>query len=106
MMKTEVELTPQAASLLLGMRKDHPNLILLLDDTSCCSNSSVMARENKPSWPVDLLFEQDELKVYVNPVLTRSLKADRIIIDAIDFVDDSLSLETDYGKRLIMSIVK
>lgn len=38
------------------------------------------------------------------PTLERSLKAERIIIDALDFADDSLSLETDYGKRLIMLV--
>jgi len=33
------------------------------------------------------------------------LKATRIIIDAMDFADDSLSLETNYGKRFTMSTI-
>jgi hypothetical protein len=44
----------------------------------------------------------DGVKVFINPIL-QSLKAKEIIIDALDFADDSLSLETDCGKRLIMS---
>jgi hypothetical protein len=62
-----------------------------------------MARKGEPSWPVSLLAQVDGIMVFVNHVFERSLKADRILIDALDFVDDSLSLETDYGKRLIMS---
>ena len=79
-------------------------LVLLLDDTSCCSNGNVMLRESKPSWPVSLLTEIDRLRIFVNPILERNLKAKRITIDALDFADDSLSLETDYGKRLMMSV--
>jgi hypothetical protein len=62
-----------------------------------------MLRESKPSWRVSLLAEIDGLRIFVNPVLERSLKAEQITIDAIDFADDSLSHETDYGKRLTMS---
>jgi hypothetical protein len=53
---------------------------------------------------VSLLAEIDVLRMFVNPVLERSLKAEQITIDALDFADDSLSLETDCGKRLIMSV--
>jgi uncharacterized protein (DUF779 family) len=102
-MSTDVEFTTKAAALLLRMRAEHRNLVVLLDDTSCCSNSNVMVRENPPSWPVDLLSEKDGVRVYVNPVLRRSLQTARIVIDALDFADDSFSLETDYGKRFFMS---
>ena len=105
-MPSEVDFTPKAAALLLKMQAEHPDLVLLLDDTSCCSNSSIIARENPPSWPVVFISEKDGVKIYVNPVLQKSLKADRIIIDALDFADDSFSLETNYGKRLIMSVVQ
>lgn len=103
-MHPNVRLTPRAATLLQRISKEHNKLALLLDDSSCCSNSNVMLRENEPSWPVSLLAEIDGVRVFVNPILERSLKAERIIIDALDFADDSLSLETDYGKRLIMSV--
>ena len=99
-----VRLTTTAAALLQTISKEHRSLVLLLDDTSCCSNSNVMLRESKPSWPVSLLAEIDGLRIFVNPVLERSLKAQQITIDALDFADDSLSLETDYGKRLTMSV--
>lgn len=102
-MKTGVRLTRSAAALLQTISTEHRSLVLLLDDTSCCSNSNVMLRESKPSWPVSLLAEIDGLQIFVNPVLERSLKAAQITIDALDFADDSLSLETDYGKRLTMS---
>ena len=103
-MHPDVRLTPTAAALLQTISKEHRSLVLLLDDTSCCSNSNVMLRESEPSWPVSLLAEIDGLRIFVNPVLERSLKAEQITIDAIDFADDSLSLETDYGKRLTMSV--
>jgi len=103
-MHTNVRLTPRAATLLQRISKEHRELVLLLDDRSCCSNSNVMLRKNEPSWPVFLLAEMDGVRVFVNPILQRSLKAKEIIIDVLDFADDSLSLETDYGKRLIMSV--
>ena len=104
-MLTDVEFTTKAAALLLRMRAEHPDLMLLLDDTSCCANSNVMARENRPSWPIDLLSDRGGVQVYINPLLRKSLKATRIIIDAMDFADDSLSLETNYGKRFTMSAI-
>jgi len=103
-MQPNVRLTPTAAALLQTISKEHKKLVLLLDDTSCCSNSNVMLRENEPSWPVSLLAEIDGVRVLVNPILERSLKAERIVIDALDVADDSLSLETNYGKRFIMLV--
>jgi len=104
-MLPNLEFTTKAAALLLRMRAEHPGLMLLLDDTSCCANSNVMAKESRPSWPVDLLSDKDGVQVYINPVLRKSLKATRIIIDVMDFADDSLSLETNYGKRFTMSAI-
>lgn len=103
-MHTNVRLTPRAATLLQRISKEQRELILLFDDTSCCLNSNVMLRKNEPSWPISLLAEIDGVKIFVNPILQRSLKAKEIIIDALDFAEDSLSLETDYGKRFIMSV--
>jgi uncharacterized protein (DUF779 family) len=104
-MQPDVEFTQKAATLLLRMRAEHSSLMLLLDDTSCCANSNVMARVTRPSWPVDLLLDRHRVQVYISPVLRKSLKATRIIIDVIDFADDSLSLETNYGKRFMMSAI-
>ncbi len=103
-MHTSVQLTPKAATLLQRISKEHGKIVLLLDDTSCCSNSNVMLRENEPSWPVSLLAEIDGVRVFVDPILEKNLKAEQIFIDALDFADDSLSLETDYGKRLVMYV--
>ncbi len=75
----------------------------MLDETSCCSNSNVLVREKEPSWPVSLLAEKEGIRVFVSPILQKNLKTKRIVIDVMDFADDSFSLETDYGKRLIMS---
>jgi len=50
------------------------------------------------------LAEIDGLRILVNPVLERSLKAEQITIAALGFADDRLSLETDYGKRLTLSV--
>jgi len=102
-MHPNIRLTQKAATLLQRISKERRKLALLLYDTSCCSNSNVMLRENEPSWPVSLL-EIDGVRVFFNPILERSLKAKQILIDALDFADDSLSLETDYDKRLIMLV--
>lgn len=102
-MTAKVLFTAKAAALLQVIREDHRKLVLLLDDSSCCSNSSVMLREKEPSWPVSILADIDGIRVCINPVLERSLKSERLLIDTLDFADDSLSLETDYGKRLIMT---
>jgi uncharacterized protein (DUF779 family) len=104
-MQANVEFTQKAAALLLRMQQEHWSLVLLLDGTSCCANSNVMARATRPSWPVDLLSDRDGVQVYISPVLRKSLKATRIIIDVMDFADDSLSLETNYGKRFMMSVI-
>jgi uncharacterized protein (DUF779 family) len=104
MMHPSIRLTSKAATLLQTISKEYKKPALLLDDTSCYSNSDVMLRENEPSWPVSLLAEIDGVRVFVNPILERSLKAKQIIIDALDFADDSLSLKRDYGKRLIMQV--
>jgi hypothetical protein len=63
-----------------------------------------MLREKEPGWPVSLLADMDGIRVFINPILERSLNAIQIIIDSLDFADDSLSLETDYGRRLIMLV--
>ena len=44
------------------------------------------------------------MRTCINPVLERSLRGNRILIGTVDFADDSFSLETNYGKRLIMSV--
>ena len=102
-MTIDVEFTTNATALLLRMQAEYPDLVLLLDSTSCCANSNVMVRENLPNWPVDLLLSNDGLRVCMNPVLRKSLRAARVVIDVLDFADDSLSLETNYGKRFFMS---
>jgi len=102
-MSPNVEFTAEAAAFLLRMRAEHRNLVILLDGASCCANSNVMVRESPPSWPVDLLSEKDGVPIYVNPVLRKSLPTVRVVIDVLDFADDSLSLETNYGKRFFMS---
>jgi len=101
----EVEFTPTAAALLLKIRMEHPNLVLLIDDSSCCSNSNIIARANKPKWPVALVSNKDHVEIYMNPILQKSLRTDRILIDVLDFADDSFSLETDYGKRFVMTVM-
>jgi len=104
-MHLKITFTPKATTLLQMIVAEHQTLVLLLDDTSCCSNSNVMLRENEPSWPASFLAEIHGVRVIVNPIIERTLTdAKEIVIDALDFADDSLSLETDYGKRFIMSV--
>jgi len=52
---------------------------------------------------VDLLSEKDGVRVYINPVLRKSLQTAWVVIDVLDFADDSFSLETKFGKRFFKS---
>ncbi len=101
-MQPKVRFTSDAAILLRRIRADYPVLVMLLDDSSCCSNSNVMLRRNLPSWPVSLVAEVEGIRIVVNPMFQENVHAEQLLIDAVDSADDSLSLETNYGKRLIM----
>jgi len=100
----EIVFTSDAASLMARMRSLYPNVVLLIDDTSCCANSNIMARNGPPSWPTALLAEKNGIKIYANPILQRNNTLSQMLIDVMDFADDSLSLETNLGKRLIMTM--
>ncbi len=100
MLKANVSFTHEAKELLKSMIDNHPDLALVLDNTTCCTVSNVFARIGAPPWEARRI--EGYVPVYIHPALERSLKSHRVIIDVLDFADDSLSLETNYGKRLVM----
>lgn len=102
MNKPEVSFTPRARRLLDEVRREHKDLVVLLDDTTCCTVSNVFARAGRPAWQAYTLGDYYGVPMCVHPSLKKQLKGGRITIDVLDSADDSLSLETDYGKRFIM----
>ena len=96
----KVTFTRNAKELLERMVADHPDLTLVLDDSTCCTVSNVFVRNDAPPWAASRI--EGYVPIYVHPSLEKSLKSGRVVIDVLDFADDSLSLETNYGKRLVM----
>ncbi len=96
----KIAFTRKAKELLGNIITDHPDLTLVLDDTTCCTVSNVFARRGAPPWAARRI--EGYIPVYVHPSLEKSLKSHGVIVDVLDFVDDSLSLETNYGKRFVM----
>ena len=94
--------TAKARELLKIILNEHPSLALVLDDTTCCTVSNVFARSEEPPWEAERIATYLGSPVYLHPSLRKSLKTRRVTIDVLDFADDSLSLETDYGKRFVM----
>ena len=101
MPKMDVAFTRKAKELLESMIIDHPDLTLVLDDTTCCTVSNVFARSGAPPWEGRRI--EGHVPVYIHPSLDKSLKSQRVIVDVLEFADDSLSLETNYGKRFVMT---
>ncbi len=100
MPKLDVIFTSKAKELLQRMMVDHPNLALVLDDSTCCAVSNVFARTGEPPWTARRLAGY--FPVYVHRSLEKSLKSGKVVVDVLDFSDDSLSLETNYDKRFVM----
>ena len=102
MARIDVEFTGRAKELLRRIMNDYPNLALVLDDATCCTVSNVFARSGGPPWAAERLPGNLGVPIYLHPSYERNLKTRRVTIDTLDFADDSLSLETNYGKRFVM----
>ncbi len=98
----EIELTEKAKELIFELKKLYQNLSMVIENTSCCSNSSIFVRDNLPSGEIIFLKEIEGVKIFLDPSLKSLLNFNKLIIDVMDFTDDSLSLETNLGKRLIL----
>jgi len=98
----EIKITDKAKEIIYFLKNKYPNLSLVIESTSCCSISSVFARNNIPNGELIYIGEIEGVKFYLDNPMHTLLKMNQLIIDVIDFTDDSLSLETDIGKRFIL----
>jgi uncharacterized protein (DUF779 family) len=98
----QIEITEKAKEVIHDLRKSYPNLSMVIESTSCCSNSSIFVRDNPPTGDIIFLKELEGVKIYLDPSLKSLLNFNHLIIDVIDFTDDSLSLETNLNKRFIL----
>ncbi len=104
--KFEVLFTPRSRNLLERIGRDEPDLVLVLGDATCCTVSNVFARSGKPAWEAEQVGAYANVPIYVHRAFKRRLGKGGVTIDAMDFADDSLSLETNYGKRFMMILSK
>ncbi len=104
--KFEVLFTFRSKSLLERIRRDEPELALVLGDATCCTVSNVFARTGRPAWEAEEVGAYTNVPIYVHPAFKRRLEKGSVTIDTMDFADDSLSLETNYGKRFVMIMSK
>jgi uncharacterized protein (DUF779 family) len=99
-----IEITNEAKEVIRELKKHHPDLSIVIESSSCCSNSSIFVRSNPPNGTVIYLGEYEGVKVFLDPILKSVLSFNRLILDVLDFSDDSLSLETNLGKRLTLIV--
>jgi|ECHhosMinimDraft_1075155.scaffolds.fasta_scaffold01016_3 hypothetical protein len=97
-----IEITEKAEEVIRNLRQKYPKLSIVIEPTSCCSNSSIFVREDAPAGNVKFLKEIGGIQIYLDVGLTPLLNFNRLLIDVVDFTDDSLSLETNLNKRLIL----
>ncbi len=99
--KLDLVVSDDAEKLLDEITREHPSLTLVLDDTTCCTVSNILARDGPP-WEASLVATYKTIPILMHPTLEKSLGKKKVTIDAVNFADDSLSRETNYGKRLLM----
>ncbi len=100
--KFEVLFTARSRKLLERIKSDEPELALVLGNATCCAVSNVFARRGRPGWETEEIGSYANIPIYVHPGFKRRLGREGVTIDAMDFTDYSLSLETNYGKRFMM----
>src|SRR3990172_2862266 len=103
-----VDISPEAFKLLSLVKNDceAKRIYVLLDDTGCCSlsNAFVTCRDKRVSnddWV--RIMEEDAIYVYANKMFVKTMTDGTLSLGVgpSDSESDSLSLETNYGKRLV-----
>ena len=98
-----LRLTKEAEDALQQVIKEYREIYMLLGDTGCCGYSNVFLTSIPPESSYEYLGEDKGVKVYVHPLFKRAINPESINIDAVKVeVDDSFSLETNLGYRLIL----
>ncbi|MFQ5552876.1 MAG: DUF779 domain-containing protein [Thermoplasmata archaeon] len=97
-----VRFTAQAQGLLRRLRKRHPDLYLLLDDTGCCGPSNVFLQQTPPAPVYEAIGTVDGVEVFIHPTFAGD-RAHAYTVDAYPSeTEDSFSLETALGHRLTL----
>ncbi len=98
-----LSLTPKARKVMEELKRDNPEIHVILGDTGCCGFSNVFVTSASPGPYYEYLGEDSGARVYVHPAFRRSIDPDDIGIDAIEVeADDSFSIETTLGYRFIL----
>lgn len=101
-----VKMSPEALSVLNSVKDncETKRVYVLLDDAGCCGASNAFvtcsgARLNTDNWVP--ITEEGGISVYANKMFIKTMKEGTFVLDVGDSDGgDSLSRETNYGKRL------
>lgn len=102
-----VEISAEASKLLRTVRdgSGHKRVYVFLDDAGCCDSSNTFvtsssARLGIRDWVK--VLDLEGVAVYGDERFLRTAKGGTLVLDVYpcDAASDSLSLETNYGKRL------
>lgn len=99
--------TDRAHRLIQRVHEKHRSLYLVLDDTGCCGFSNAFLKATSPGPAYQKLLENKSVEVYAHPRYLKTAETFReLVVDSVaDPVEDSFSLETQFGERLVVSLV-
>ena len=98
-----VEPTSRAEEVLRRVKQEYGEVYILLGDTGCCGYSNVFLTTLKPESGYEYLGEYEGIEIYIHPSFKKAVSGENIRLDAVEVeVDDSFSLETNLGYRLIL----
>jgi len=83
----------------------HGAVYMVVGDTGCCGYSNVFLTSVEPGGDCIEAGEAYGLPVYVRPPLDSTLDLEGATVDVVEAIaDDSLSLETELGRRLVLRL--
>ena len=99
----KVELTKKAEEVMRRVIQEYGKVYMILGDTGCCGYSNVFLTTFHPESSYEYVGEYSGAEIYVHHAFRHVVDEDIINIDAVEIdVDDSFSLETNFGYRLIL----
>jgi len=99
---TQVKLDPEAKEVLKRIRVERGEPYVSIVEDGCCSFSNVMVTLQKPSDDFQRLGDVDGYQFYIKKSLAGLYGTKDITIRALKRIDDSFSVETEYGYKLFV----
>lgn len=94
--------TPLAREVIQRLAERHGRLCLVIGDTGCCGFSNVLLSAKEPGGAYEYVGERENVGIYLQRAF-RGVLGDEAEVDAVPVEsDDSFSLETEMGYRLIL----